>query len=221
MKCEECITLLDVLVDGRLEIDVQTALTDHIADCASCRLEHEGLRELGRRTAELPASIAPGRDLWPEIADRIQESKVVRGRFGAALRPSLLAAAAAAAVVGAVLVAYTVGRHQAHPTVVEVVSTPAAAPASLVSVVTAAAGSDFRLARSQLLEALEQRRDSLSPETIAVVDQNLGLIDSAIANITEALANDPGNQMLSDRLTTAYRQQIELLQKATRLPAEI
>jgi hypothetical protein len=61
----------------------------------------------------------------------------------------------------------------------------------------------------------------MSPETQRVVDDNLKLIDGAIVRITVALADDPLNPRLANRLAGAYRTQIELLQRATALPAEI
>jgi len=76
-------------------------------------------------------------------------------------------------------------------------------------------------ARTELLAILELRRHELSPETLQVVDNNLQLIDEAIDEIVLALGRDPDNAQLSHRLAAVYRQQIELLRTATRLPSEI
>lgn len=79
----------------------------------------------------------------------------------------------------------------------------------------------YRSARDELLSALDLRRESMSDETLRVVETNLRVIDLAIAGITAALSEDPNNPRLTYRLASAYRQQIDFLQRATRLPAEI
>jgi hypothetical protein len=61
----------------------------------------------------------------------------------------------------------------------------------------------------------------MSPHTQRVVDDSLRLIDEAIARISVALVDDPLNPKLANQLAGAYRTQIELLQRATALPAEI
>ena len=78
---------------------------------------------------------------------------------------------------------------------------------------------DLELARNQLRSNLEHRRDELSPETWSVVMDNMAVIDNAIARIEHALADNPNDGRLNRQLAVAYRRQIDLLQRATRLPA--
>jgi hypothetical protein len=80
---------------------------------------------------------------------------------------------------------------------------------------------EFHQAKTELLNALEERRGSMSDETLKVVHDNLEVIDGAINRISAALESDPNNPMLRSQLTWAYHQQIQLLQRANRLPAEI
>ena len=80
---------------------------------------------------------------------------------------------------------------------------------------------DLELARDQLRTGLDQRQDELSPETWSVVMDNLLVIDDAIERIETALADNPDDGRLNRQLTVAYRRQINLLQRATRLPAEV
>ena len=54
-----------------------------------------------------------------------------------------------------------------------------------------------------------------------MVFDNMRVIDAAIERITAALDEDPRNLLLASQLTTAYQQQIELLRRANKLPAEI
>jgi hypothetical protein len=80
---------------------------------------------------------------------------------------------------------------------------------------------EYSQARDVLLHALDDSRDRLSPETLAVVDENLVIIGDAIAEIKTALEEDPGNQRLMRSLVAAYDQEVDLLQQATQLPAQL
>ncbi len=75
--------------------------------------------------------------------------------------------------------------------------------------------------RTELLDALEARKHELSGETMDVVMENLLLIDRAMDRIAEALGEDPENEFLMKQLAGAYRRQIDLLQRAVRMPAEV
>ena len=71
-----------------------------------------------------------------------------------------------------------------------------------------------------LLDALQQRRGTLSDGTVAVVLDAVDVIDRSIAAIDGALEQHPDDTGLVRRLAMAYRQEIQLLQRATRLPDE-
>jgi hypothetical protein len=68
-----------------------------------------------------------------------------------------------------------------------------------------------------LRAALEQRRAAMPVATRRVVDDNLAVVDAAIAELTRAVAAQPGNRDLTLLLATAYERQIELLETANRL----
>jgi anti-sigma factor RsiW len=72
MTHEQTLERLDDYVGGELpEVD-RLAVQAHLAACESCRAEAEALRELVRQAATLPRGIAPPRDLWQGIAERIE-----------------------------------------------------------------------------------------------------------------------------------------------------
>lgn len=77
----------------------------------------------------------------------------------------------------------------------------------------------FDGAVEQLNAVFERDRDRLSPETVKVIEQNLAVIDTAIAESRAALANDPTNPELPLLLSGVYRQKVELLQSAVQLQA--
>lgn len=70
-----------------------------------------------------------------------------------------------------------------------------------------------------LHEVLQQRRGTLDPATVAIVEQNLLLIDRAITESREALRRDPGSSLLSRQLDLAMEKKIQLLRRAAMLPA--
>jgi ribosome assembly protein YihI (activator of Der GTPase) len=80
---------------------------------------------------------------------------------------------------------------------------------------------NYMARRTELLNALDARSHELSGETMDVVMENLLLIDQAMDRIAVALGEDPENEFLMKQLVGAYRQQINLLQRAVRLPAEV
>jgi hypothetical protein len=47
------------------------------------------------------------------------------------------------------------------------------------------------------------------------------VIDHAMDRIAEALGEDPENEFLMKQLASAYRRQIDLMQRAVRMPAEV
>lgn len=221
MKCKDVLARLDDLMDGAIGPDERAAIDRHLALCADCRSEAESRVALRRWIDGLARWVEPPRDLWPGIAGRIEGQKVVQARFGRRVRRIALAAVAAAVIAAAVLAAYTVGRRHSEPILATVEPTPSVVAASFDSSSLAAIETEFMHARTELLAILELRRHELSPETLQVVDSNLQLIDEAIDEIVLALGRDPDNAQLSHRLAAVYRQQIELLRTATRLPSEI
>ena len=219
MNCHEWTDRFDEFLDGRLDAVEAEDLQAHIAGCPSCAAELESIRELRDLAAALPRSLEPSRDLWPGIEARISEAKVVRGRFG---RRALLAAAAAVVVVSSVVTAYFIGRSQAVVVTAESPAVVASGPSEVLLASFEGLGvNNYLDTRNELLDALEARKHELSGETINVVMENLLLIDKAMDRIAEALGEDPENEFLMKQLAGAYRRQIDLLQRAVRMPAEV
>jgi hypothetical protein len=86
--------------------------------------------------------------------------------------------------------------------------------------------SEFRRAETAFADAadhlgfmLDSRRGDLSPETIAVVEDNLRIINRAIVEARRALEKDPGNMRLGRLLTAMHHRRVDLLLRATQLSA--
>ncbi len=72
---------------------------------------------------------------------------------------------------------------------------------------------------ASLHAVMRERRDQLDPYTVALVEQNLRLIDLAIAESRAALSRDPASGFLSQQLTHALNKKVELLRTIALLPA--
>lgn len=219
MSCNEWTNRFDDFLDGRLETAEAEDLQTHIAGCPSCAGELASIRELRELATALPRSLEPPRDLWPGIEARVSATKVVRGHFG---RRAILAAAAAVVIVSSVVTAYFIGRSQAVTVTAEPPVVVESGPSKVLLASFEGLGvNNYLDTRTELLDALEARKHELSGETMEVVMDNLLLIDQAMDRIAEALGEDPENEFLMKQLAGAYRRQIDLLQRAVRMPAEV
>ena len=157
--------------------------------------------------SDLPRELEPERDLWPDIEAALPE----RGAPSVRVRPWRLAVAALLLVaVTAVTTAALVGR---EPTVA-----PAPSPALLVELAPVDWQAEMRQASDLLASTLEQRRGELDPATLAVVEENLAIIDRAIADCAAALEVNPEDDELRRALLAVWRKKIDLLEQASRLP---
>jgi len=176
----------------------------------------ESMRRLLAEAAELPRSIEPRRDLWPEIEARLGER---RPAVAVAWRRFAYQAVAAIffMALGAVL-ALALRPAAESPKV----GPGDVRAASLTGV------SDFATVEAEYLRAKDQlwllalsRRDELSPVAMRVVERNLRIIEAAIRDLRGALADDPENSQIEGMLLAKHRQGIEILQRLTAPPAEI
>jgi hypothetical protein len=70
-----------------------------------------------------------------------------------------------------------------------------------------------------LRAALDARRGQLNPSTVAVIEQNLRVIDEAISQSRAALAKDPNSSLLNDQLDRTLAKKTGLLRAAALLPS--
>ena len=107
-------------------------------------------------------------------------------------------------------------------------SAPAPPPGPLRSSLAVATASTPRVTRSpdevvydkeiNMLQAMRRRRkDELDASTAAVIEKNLRIIDSNIAQIRAALQKDPGNSLLGDQVSRALDMKVELLRRVAML----
>ncbi len=72
---------------------------------------------------------------------------------------------------------------------------------------------------SSLRRIMNERSAQLDPKTIAILEQSMAVIDSAIAQSRAALAKDPASGFLATQLNRSLEKKVELLRTATLLPA--
>jgi len=202
MTCGEVDARFDAYVDGTLGVRERAAVDAHLAGCAACRAALAELRGLVANAHALPQRIEPPRELWTGIAARITERPPARGTVWWRERAFWAGVSAAAATLVLVL-----GVHR--------LTSPArpSGPVEGWGVVAA----DYQRATAELARTLAAERHRLRPETVALVERNLALIDAALGEARAALAEDPGNADLQRLVATAARQKVELLQWAARV----
>ena len=205
MTCGEVEARLDEYVDGALGPRDRAALEAHLAGCAACRATLADVRGLVASARALPPRIEPTRELWTGIAARLTARR--RGGVNIAWwreRGFWAGVSAAAAMLVLALAVYRWTGRGSSPR-----------PPDEWSVVEA----HYAQATAELNRTLAAERSRLRPETVALVERNLRLIDAALREARSALAQDPGNADLRQLVATAARQKVELLQWAARVAA--
>ncbi len=162
---------------------------------------------------QLATEVAPERDLWPGIAGAIATPR--RRRW----TPMLAQAAAIVLLIGASSgITYFAVKGQQQP-IVQV------APELLFEQTAFGSrynlGPDFQDARGELASQLDTELAKLSPEARAEVEKNLKLVNQAIYDINQALAEDPDNTLLQAKLLMAYREELSVLRRVSGLTRNV
>jgi predicted anti-sigma-YlaC factor YlaD len=227
MTCDEVQDRLDDYVDGEASAADLHEVELHLASCAACRDEERLLRAVLAHARALPREKTPPRDLWTGVAERIAAGETERTsvlRFPRRLAASWggwAALGAAAAVLAALAFGLFSSRRPTEgPGIASRPSLPPATPA-LERVSTGSsplldAEMDYEKATAALMSALEQRRSSLSPETLKNVEENLATIDRALAEVRQALEKDPTNRELTRMLASTHRKKVDVLRRVVR-----
>ena len=201
-------------VDGELAAADRQEMDGHLARCAECRAVAEELRAVARRARSLDDR-PPASNLWPAISTRLAAPASRWTRRVSFTLPQLAAAALALMVLsgGMVWMARLGGERTDFPAV-------GAAPDGR-AIPAAFADATYDEAIEDLQERLNAGRDRLDPQTIDVLEENLAAIDRAIEQCQAALAGDPANIYLGERLAAAKKKKLGLLRRATALAGSL
>jgi hypothetical protein len=206
--------------DGALSAAAESAVAAHLRTCDECTMRVSAISTLAASTAAMPREIAPPGDLWSDIRKELKPRYGV-GRRGARVWQvrQLIAAGLVIAIASSTVTALIV-RQNRTSAAVQTAATPVDAqperPAPLPARL-ASAEDGYTRSVAVLQRALDERRDSLAPSTIATVERSLRIADSAIAEARDALARDPANHALAALFASNYERKIDLLRRATEL----
>lgn len=237
ISCDEFAANLGDLLDGNPPAALRDRMDAHRLDCADCQALATDLAAIKADAGRLP-ELAPSRDLWSGIESRIGAEVVelpvqaviespaayvapvsplatVRLASRAALWRSLAAASMLVAVTAGIT--WTIaGRETAG-----VASTAPVTDSGYAAAMQATRNT--RLVSSQALDETYDReiatlrqlvdanRAQIDSATLAIVERNLEVIDTAIAESKAALALSPNSAFLLERLTEAYDAKLRTL----------
>ncbi len=202
MNCDELQARLDAWVDGTLPAAEQATVEAHLAGCDRCRAEADALHALVAQARALPREVHPERNLWDGIAVRLTPTDATSHdltlrrprRWLSASRPLLAAAALGGLLLGAAITSLWQRQGARREFVME--------------------QARYAQASADLARALAGNAATLAPETRAVVERSLSILDQAIAEAEAALAADPRNVALEQMLLARYEQRLNLLRRA-------
>ena len=212
---------LSEYLDDELKGSERAMLEAHLERCGDCQENLAGLRRIVMRARSLEDR-PPASDLWPGIAARIgAPAQPIRapGRRGFTFSlPQLLAAGVALTVLSAS------GAWMLHPGAAPVglqpvAAVPADVPVTPVGAPTAAQSYDAAV--HDLEQILAAGRGRLDSGTVRILEQNLALIDRAIAEARRAIAADSANVYLNTHLAETMRRKVDLLRQAAALVAAV
>ena len=229
---DQWIDRLSEYLDGELTAEDVRDLEAHLAECQECSETLEQLRNVVERASSL-TDRPPVSDLWMGIEGRIGAAPASedvaeldeyreRKRSGLGERrftfsvPQLAAASVALMVLSggtAWLATHTVGPEQG-PVAVEVPTQDVPGGANFVS-------TPYDAAVAELDRVLLESRDQLDTATVRVIEENLRIIDRAIAQAQRALAQDPGSTYLHEHLAVTMRQKLEFLRQAAQMAGAV
>ncbi len=203
MTCMELRERLDDYARDALVPDEATALEAHLSTCESCSALLESLAPRLEETTALPRAIQPPARVWEKVSGEIAPRRFGRGHVRI---PSWMLAAAAV-----LLIALSAGATAL------LLRRPVAVVPGASSAMGSPLEAQYASASADLAAELAKAKGLLAPATVAVIERNLRVIDSALAESRRALQADPRNRVLEQMLVAVWRQKIDYLRRATAL----
>lgn len=234
MTCDPFSEALSELVDGTLPADRRVEVQAHLDDCPPCRQMVADLRRLREAVQQLERRTPPDR-VWARIATSLR----AEGRSAAAVEPGehrdesrvtgLAGAmsrwgwlAAAATVIAAVgLTVWMARAPEAPPARAEADASAVAPTVETVESELEAAEAHYLNAIAGLEQITEAEGDVLDPDVAESLQQTMALLDNAIAESRNALAEEPSSEPARASLFEALRRKVALLQDTITLMNEM
>ena len=228
------------LIDGTIGAIRRAELERHLDECAECRSFLADMEAL-RQTAGALDQLEPPDGVWLQIAGRLRQEGRVQlppAPSGRSPRYAMLAIAATLvlAVGGSIVALLTHYRSSTPPAATATTATPATPAANAnADVGLESVEAEFRLAEQHYQNAiakLEQAArldqaasgtsgNTLDPQTAAMLQKNLQVIDQAIAESRDAVRSEPLSAAARDSLFDALKRKVALLQDTIALMNEM
>ncbi len=243
MDCNEVRPALSELIDGILAREVRAQVEAHLEGCAGCRGLLADLRRIRESARALPRMTAP-ESAWQKIrtdfqlesgrSKRLPVESAAAGAAESGTRPAvvrrfaprrgaILAGLAAAAVVvlGASASVYFMTRHAPQPTPAGTAAPAASAAAQSVEAELDQADQHYERAIAGLEQAAKDGQAVLDPQTAAVLQKNMGVVDQAIRESRAALRSQPTSEVAQASLFEALQRKVGLLRDTIALINEM
>ncbi len=243
MQCAGYTESIQELIDGTLGPIRRAEIEQHLDGCPACRALARELRAIRDAAAALEPLEPPAR-VWLQVAGRLRHEGRVRpaGAPRPPARHGLVAALAAVLILAVGIATVTLlPRFRAGG------AAPIAAPGATAPVAAGNASADatvqgveaeFRLAEQHYQNAIAKLEEAarldqaaaspaggeptpLDPQTAAMLQKNLRVIDSAIAESRAALRDQPESAPARDSLFDALKRKVALLQDTIALMNEM
>ena len=192
---------LNDYVDELLAESERLEVRRHLDQCRPCKRTVDELEELIAHASRL-GEIEPSRDLLPGIRTRMNRPGLGWVRW-----------LAAAAVIGFVA---SLAVFQIGDAPVETVEGSEPSIETLLEDFREAEA-DYARATDLLARRLDERREELEPDILAVLDTNLAQIDAAIAAVRLVLDPERADVKNHQILTALYDKKLQVLWRASRL----
>jgi len=230
---------LSDLMDGLLDTRAANAIERHLAQCGACSATRDSLSELLMAARDLPRSVLPDQDIWPDLKRTLNERKTLvlpsanGSTSGSADRKVprisfkfgvLLAIAAVVLIVVSSSITALVlrgGKSKDIANKEDMLPVPLRNVSNVLPPSFRQAETEYNRTIDELIQAVNTQRSQLSPETIRTVDHSLTVVDSAIAEARAALLADPNNRTLVDLLSASYQRKLDLLRRTSELGSRL
>jgi hypothetical protein len=220
---------INELVDGTLGPLRRAELDLHLEACDDCRALVKDLQRIADAASSLPALQPPDR-VWTQIVDRLQDEGQLSGRatgfsFGSNRTWLALAAALILAVSASLFVVFPRDGRVSSPEAAPIADT-SATPGSNPTDQDPVQKIDSQLASiaQQLDDVIEETKKSgaaMDPQTAAVMQKNMPVINQAIAETRAVLKTDPDNAQARQGLYEMLKRKIQFLQDTIALMNEM
>jgi anti-sigma factor RsiW len=225
-NCARYREAIQELVDGTLGPIRAAELQQHLDDCPACSALADDLRRV-KDVASTLTGTRPGNHVWLQIAGRLrQEGRVAdRPEPERASRTQYAWLAIAATLVLAVGASIFLVFSRVN-------NAPALAPSTVSNAATTdsvqSGVEDLRQAERLLQSGISKLKEGMGSDTAALpvaaaatLDKNLQILDSAIAESSAALQQEPQNVAARNSLFEALQRKISLLQDTIALMNEM